>query len=120
MSRTGGGQIYEFDGWRLSSGQRQLLSPDGGAVVLRSKVFDLLLYLVQERGRVVTKAELMEAVWPGAVVEENNLNQAISALRQALGESAQAPRFVATITGRGYQFVGEVHDAVLRTAAEPG
>ncbi len=120
MSRTGGGQIYEFDGWRLSSGQRQLLSPDGGAVVLRSKVFDLLLYLVQERGRVVTKAELMEAVWPGAVVEENNLNQAISALRQALGESAQAPRFVATITGRGYQFIGEVHEADLRTAAEPG
>ena len=94
MSRTGGGQIYEFDGWRLVPGQRRLLDADGQPVVLRSKVFDLLLYLVQERGRVVAKSELMAAVWPDAVVEENNLNQAISALRQALGESAQAPSSV--------------------------
>jgi Tol biopolymer transport system component/DNA-binding winged helix-turn-helix (wHTH) protein len=118
MSETGSGSIYEFDGWRLAPGQRQLLSPDGEPVVLRSKVFDLLVYLVQERGRVVAKAELMEAVWPDAVVEENNLNQAISALRQALGETAQAPRYVATITGRGYQFTGEVQQLDARTAAE--
>ena len=56
----------------------------------------------------------------GTVVEENNLNQAISALRQALGESAQAPRFVATITGRGYQFIGDVRERDALTAAEPG
>jgi Tol biopolymer transport system component/DNA-binding winged helix-turn-helix (wHTH) protein len=114
MSGAGSGPIYEFDGWRLSPGQRQLMSPDGKPVALRSKVFDLLLFLVRERGRVVTKAELMESVWPDAVVEENNLNQAISALRQALGESAQAPRLVATITGRGYQFVGEVRESDSR------
>ena len=111
MSETGDGSIYEFDGWRLLPGQRRLTSADGEPVALRSKVFDLLLYLVRERGRVVTKAELMEAVWPDTVVEENNLNQAISALRQALGETAQAPRFVATITGRGYQFIAAVRES---------
>ena len=118
MSETGSGSIYEFGGWRLSPGRRQLMSPDGEPVVLRSKVFELLVYLVRERGRVVAKAELMKAVWPDAVVEENNLNQAISALRQALGDTAQAPRFVATVTGRGYQFIGEVreHDALAAAA----
>lgn len=120
MSGNGSGKVYEFDGWRLSPGQRRLLSATGEPVALRGKVFDLLLYLVQERGRVVTKVELMEAVWPGAVVEENNLNQAISALRQALGETAQAPRFVATVTGRGYQFIGAVRERDALAAAEPG
>lgn len=119
MSGTGSGPIYEFDGWRLAPGQRQLTSPGGEPVALRSKVFDLLVYLVEKRGRVVAKAELMEAIWPDSVVEENNLNQAISALRQALGETAQAPRFIATITGRGYQFTGEVHAAESQAPAEP-
>ena len=119
MSETGGGSIYEFGGWRLAPGQRQLVSADGEAAVLRSKVFDVLVYLLKERGRVVTKAELMEAVWQGAVVEENNLNQAISALRQALGDTAQAPRFVATVTGRGYQFIGEVRERDALAAPEP-
>ncbi|NNK38793.1 MAG: hypothetical protein HKP03_09960 [Xanthomonadales bacterium] len=112
--------MYEFDGWRLAPGQRRLTSPGGEPVALRSKVFDLLVYLVEERGRVVAKAELMEAVWPDTVVEENNLNQAISALRQTLGETAQAPRFVATVTGRGYQFIGEVRAAESQPPAEPG
>jgi Tol biopolymer transport system component/DNA-binding winged helix-turn-helix (wHTH) protein len=120
MSGTGSGPIYEFDGWRLAPGQRQLANAAGEPITLRSKVFDLLVYLVENRGRVVAKAELMEAVWPDTVVEENNLNQAISALRQALGETAQSPRFVATITGRGYQFTGEVREVDSRTPAEPG
>ena len=119
MSGTGSGPIYEFDGWRLAPGQRQLTTAAGEPVTLRSKVFDLLVYLVEERGRVVAKAELMEAVWPDTVVEENNLNQAISSLRQALGETAQSPRFVATITGRGYQFIGEVQVRDAQAAAEP-
>ncbi|MDJ0813361.1 MAG: winged helix-turn-helix domain-containing protein [Woeseiaceae bacterium] len=120
MSKTGSGSIYEFGGWRLAPGQRQLISAEGEPAALRSKVFDLLVYLVQERGRVVAKTELMEAVWPDAVVEENNLNQAISALRQALGDTAQAPRFVATVTGRGYQFIGEVREIDSRAPEEPG
>ncbi len=119
MSGQGSGPIYEFDGWRLAPGQRQLTDAAGEPVTVRSKVFDLLVYLIEERGRVVAKAELMEAVWPGTVVEENNLNQAISALRQALGDTAQSPRFVATVTGRGYQFIGAVRERDSRTVGEP-
>ena len=119
MSELDSDSIFAFDDWRLIPAQRQLLDPDGKPATLRAKVFDLLLYLVQERGRVVEKTELMQALWPNAVVEENNLNQAISALRQVLGETAQAPRYVATVTGRGYQFVGDVRVLDARPAATP-
>lgn len=101
---------YEFGEFRLLPEQRKLVGPDGEPVELRGKVFDLLLHLVQNRGQLVEKDALMEALWPGVVVHENNLNQAITALRQALGEKAQEPKYIATITGRGYQFVGEVRE----------
>ena len=75
--------VFEFRGYRLDLRQRRLLAPGGEAVALRARVFDTLAVLVQRAGEPVSKAELMDAVWPGTVVEENNLNQAISALRQA-------------------------------------
>ncbi len=106
---------YEFGGYRLSPDRRRLLGPDGEPIALRGKVFDLLLHLIVNRGQVVEKAALMDALWPNVVVDENNLNQAMTALRQALGEKAQAPKFVATITGRGYQFIGDVR--VIEDAA---
>ena len=108
---------YEFDGFRLQPDRRRLLGRDGQPVELRGKAFDLLLYLVERRGELVEKGVLMEALWPGVIVHENNLNQAMSALRQALGESAQDPKHIATITGRGYQFVGEVHEVLPTTPA---
>lgn len=119
---------YEFGEYRLLPGQRQLIAGNGKPIRLRGKAFELLHYLVQHRGRLVEKTELMGVLWPNAVVEENNLNQAISALRQALGETAQLPRYVATITGRGYQFVGDVEVvddsspsiASVRRSASPG
>ena len=98
---------YVFGPFRLHPEKRQLLGPGGKDVPLRGKAFDLLWHLIQHKGQLVTKSELMEALWPDMVVEENNLNQAISALRQSLGDDSKAPEFVATIKGRGYQFVGE-------------
>lgn len=108
MSDSEAAKSYTFGSFRLMPEQRQLLDGDGRAVTLRGKAFDLLQYLIEHRGRVVTKTELLETLWPGSVVEENNLNQAASALRQALGDDAKTPKFVATIKGRGYQFVAEV------------
>ena len=99
---------YVFGDFRLSPEKRALQDREGQNISLRGKVFDLLWYLVRHRGRLVDKTELLEAVWPDTVVEENNLNQAVSALRQALGDDARTPRYIATIKGRGYQFVGEV------------
>ena len=101
--------IYRFGAFELDLARRSLRRADSGQTVsLTGKVFDALRYLVEHRGRLVEKHALLEAVWPGVVVEEANLAQTISVLRRALGEDPQAPRYVATISGRGYQFVADV------------
>src|SRR5690606_29268925 len=74
------------------------------------RAFDVLCHLIQHRDRIVAKDELLATVWPGRVVEENNLAQAIAALRKALGIRAGERRAVVTIPGRGYRFVAEVHE----------
>jgi Tol biopolymer transport system component/DNA-binding winged helix-turn-helix (wHTH) protein len=100
--------LYAFGGFRLDPGTRTLYGRDGKPIPLRAKNFDVLFYLVEHAGELVAKTDLMQAVWPRLVIEENNLNQAVSALRQCLGDDRQAPRFIATVTGRGYQFVAPV------------
>ncbi|MGI9204973.1 MAG: LpqB family beta-propeller domain-containing protein [Woeseiaceae bacterium] len=120
MPKTVTQSTYVFGPFRLTPAKRQLQDADDRPVALGGKVFDLLRYLIEHRGRLVGKTELLEAVWPGMVVEENNLNQAISALRQALGDDTKAPEFVATVKGRGYQFIGDVHidDVDIEQASE--
>jgi TolB-like protein len=94
-----------FDRWVLLPGRRQLLR-DGIPVPLGSRAFDLLLALVEARGELVSKNALLDRVWPGTVVEENNLQVQMSALRKALGEDAN--RLIVTIAGRGYRFAATV------------
>jgi predicted ATPase/DNA-binding winged helix-turn-helix (wHTH) protein len=89
---------HRFGRCEILSEQRQLLV-NGQPAVLGSRAFDLLLCLVELRDRVVGKDELMARVWPGVVVEENNLTVQISALRKVLGGDA-----IATVAGRGYRF----------------
>jgi DNA-binding winged helix-turn-helix (wHTH) protein len=81
---------------------RQLLR-EGRVVPLQQKPIQLLLFLLQNAGRVVTKSEIMEAVWPQFFVEEGNLTQTISVLRKALGEQAGNARYIVTVPGSGYQ-----------------
>src|ERR1051325_1403882 len=107
--------LYEFGPFRLDPVKRRLLR-DGEPVPLTPKAFDTLLALVEQSGRTVEKDDLMRRVWPGAVVEENNLNQNITALRKCLGDSRQESRYIATIPGFGYRFVAEVQAV---NAAEP-
>ena len=78
------------------------------AVDLTPKLLDLLLHLIDRPGTLVTKEELLEALWPGANVTENALAQAMSELRQALGDEAGAPRFIKTVARRGYRFIAPV------------
>jgi DNA-binding winged helix-turn-helix (wHTH) protein/TolB-like protein/Flp pilus assembly protein TadD len=100
--------IYEFGDFRLNASRRLLTGRDGRVVPLTPKPFDTLLYLVQHSGTVLDKDELMRAVWPDTVVEENNLSQSISALRRALGEKPGQHRYIVTVPGRGFRFVAAV------------
>ena len=99
--------VYEFGPFRIDAVKR-VLSREGLMVPLTSKCLDTLLVLVERRGEVVTKDDLMKTLWPDTVVEENNLTQQISMLRKALGERANEHRYVVTVPGRGYSFVAEV------------
>jgi TolB-like protein/DNA-binding winged helix-turn-helix (wHTH) protein/Tfp pilus assembly protein PilF len=99
--------FYEFGPFRLDPRKRRLMR-DGEPVRLTPKALDLLLVLIEERGRTVEKDELLEKVWAGTVVEENNLNQNITALRKSLGDSRQDSQYIATVPGIGYRFVADV------------
>jgi len=103
MSFTSRG-LYRFDGFELDVSTR-VLTHNGAPVPLTPKTLDVLEYLVLNTGRVVSKDELLKAVWPNAFVEENNLTQHISALRKALADKSG---WIVTYSGRGYQFTAEV------------
>jgi DNA-binding winged helix-turn-helix (wHTH) protein/tetratricopeptide (TPR) repeat protein len=96
--------LYRFDEFELDSSKR-LLSRNQEPIPLTPKAFDVLSFLVLNPGRVVTKEELLKAVWPDSFVEEGNLAQYISTLRKALGESSC---LIVTVPGRGYQFAAQV------------
>ncbi len=100
--------VYRFNGFRLDPVRRLLFRANGEPIPLKPKVFDTLLYLVERPGELVTKDALLEAVWPHVVVEDNNLNKAISTLRQVFGETRDEHRFIVTEPGRGYRFVASV------------
>lgn len=104
--------VLEFSGFRLEPERRRLTTPEGEALTLRARDFETLLALVQRAGTPVSKEDLIATVWPGSVVEENNLNQAISKLRQILGDDRHDPKFIATLPGRGYQFIASVRQLV--------
>jgi DNA-binding winged helix-turn-helix (wHTH) protein len=109
--------VYEFGDFVLESGRRRLLRRDSGEpIALTAKAFDTLLHLVEHRGETLDKDTLLGAVWPGVVVEENNLTQSVSALRQVLGETRAENRYIATIPRKGYRFVGEVTERIALAA----
>lgn len=99
--------VYGFGSFRLNP-SRWVLERGGETVPLTPRAFDTLLALVENRGRVMTKEELFQTVWKGAFVDENNLSQAISAVRKALGDGANGDRYIATVPRRGYSFVAPV------------
>ena len=102
--------IYAFGDFRVDPLKRLLIKGDSEQVPLTPKVFDTLLYLVENSGKVVSKDELMREIWADTIVEENNLSQNISVLRKILGEKRGEHRFIATVPGRGFKFVAEVQE----------
>src|SRR6516162_5656655 len=101
--------IYEFGEFQIDTGRRLLRRLDGTAVPLTPRVFETLLYMVEHHDAVLDKERIMEAVWPDSIVEENNLAQAISKLRQVFGETPGSHSYIVTVPGRGYRFVADVN-----------
>ena len=101
-------ELYEFENFRLDVSERILWREDE-KLSLSEKAFDTLCALVRRGNHLVSKDELLNEVWAGAFVEENNLDKNISILRNVLGERAGKGKFIETVRGHGFRFVAEVH-----------
>ncbi len=110
------GAIFEFGTFRLDAAKR-LLTRGGVSINIPPKTFDLLFLLVENRGRVLTKKELMEALWPQTFVEDANLSFQVSALRKTLG--GDGAEWVETLPRYGYRFAGEILEVNAQPAPEP-
>ncbi len=100
-------RIYNFGPFSIDVTAKVLLR-DGEPVRLSRKAVETLLVLVESSGRVLTKEELIAAVWPDRVVDEANLTQNIAVVRKALGAERGSPGYIETFAGRGYRLVGPV------------
>jgi DNA-binding winged helix-turn-helix (wHTH) protein/Tol biopolymer transport system component len=100
--------VYVFEGYRLDAQRRVLHAADGRPIPLTPRLFDTLLYFVERAGQLLTKEQLMDALWPRVVVEEHNLNKTVSELRRVLGEKPGQHKFIVTKPGHGYRFVASV------------
>jgi DNA-binding winged helix-turn-helix (wHTH) protein/TolB-like protein len=101
------GHRIAFDNFEVDPANRLLLR-DGVIVPLTGKVFDVLLVFTENPGRLLSKVELIEKVWPGSFVEEGNLARNISTLRKALRDEAKPHKFIVTVPAIGYRFVADV------------
>jgi DNA-binding winged helix-turn-helix (wHTH) protein len=112
--------LYEFDRFTVDASQRLLFSAGrSDPVELPPRAFEALLYLVERPGQLLTKQELLKALWPKVLVEENSLNQVISLLRKVLGERPSEHRYIVTAPGRGYRFVAAVRTLGAGHDAQP-
>jgi len=101
---------YLFEDYALDPDRREL-TRHAEAVAIGPKAFDLLLYLIQNREHVVSKDDLLEAVWSGRIIAESTLTSHINTVRTAIGDSGEEQRLVRTITRKGFRFVGEIKEA---------
>ncbi len=98
---------YDFDDYRLGVANFRLLE-NGEQIALTQKSFELLQFLVENRGRILKKEELLDALWEGNFVEEANLTQHVYMLRKALKQKETKKVFIETIPKNGYRFLAEV------------
>ena len=98
---------FQFEDFVLDPDRRELRRA-GALIAVEPQVFDLINYLVRDRDRVVTKDDLLDAVWSGRVVSESTLTSRINAARRALGDSGEEQRLIRTVARKGFRFVGAV------------
>jgi DNA-binding winged helix-turn-helix (wHTH) protein len=106
----------KFGPFEVSIGER-LLRREGMVLPLGGRALDLLIYLAERRGEVISKRELMDQVWRDVTVEEGSIRVHVSAIRKALGDGQFGNRYIANIKGRGYAFVGAVVSLAARAKA---
>src|SRR5882762_3142692 len=108
------GNLYRFGSYLLDR-RKRALSQDGSPIALTPKAFDVLLFLVQNPNRLITKEELFKAVWADSFVEEGNLTQNIFLLRKALAQNSEDSGLILTIPRKGYQFAADVAEQLEST-----
>ena len=99
--------FYEFESYSLDTARRELRCA-GQSVPVEPQIFDLLQYLIANRERVVSKDDLIASVWSGRIVSESTISSSITTVRQAVGDSGEAQRYIRTIPRKGFRFVGLV------------
>ena len=111
--------VYEFGDVRVDLA-RVTVTRDGRPVALEPKTFDVLCFLIEHRDRLVSKEELLDAVWKDTFVTANVLTRAVAQLRKAIGDDAREARYIETATKRGYRFIAPVNVAVPPEEPSPG
>jgi TolB-like protein len=108
--------LYLFEDYALDTDRRELLKVDR-PIAVQPQVFDVLAFLIANRDRVVTKDELIEAVWNGRVVSESTLTSRINAARSAVGDSGDDQRLIRTASRKGFRFTGAVRETASTGAS---
>jgi len=112
-----GWHLYEFGAFRVDPVERLVLA-NSQRIAVTGKAFDILSILLESAGHLVSKAELIKAVWPNCFVEEGNLAVTISMLRKALGDEGPEYKYIQTVAKQGYRFIGDVREVVLPEAVQ--
>jgi len=108
--------FYRFGDFTVDTDQKILLR-NGAPLPVTPKVFDTLLILIENSGRIVEKQKLMDQLWPDSFVEESNLTFNIQQLRKSLGDDARHPRYIETVARRGYRFIAPVEEVLSDSGA---
>ena len=101
-------RAFRFEGYRVDTVRRQLIGPHGLPIPLTSRAYEVLLHLIENRDRVVTRTELNQAVWGGRIVTDSALNSCIKAARHAIGDDGKSQARIRTVHRTGYRFIGPV------------
>src|ERR1700674_3323674 len=115
---TQGQTLYRLDGVEIDT-SRFCLKRDGEERHLRQQTFQVLVYLLEQRERLVTKDELIDYVWHDTAVTDNALEQCLAEIRKVLGDDSRNPRFIKTVPRAGYRFIGKVEDVSAAEEATP-
>jgi len=118
MGKASNSKVYEFDEFQLDAAHL-MLSRNGEEIPLTPKAVETLLVLVEQRGKILSKNELMDAIWADSIVEESNLAQYLHVLRKTLGNLRNGQPYIETLRRRGYRFNGEVTTTEISNGESP-